>query len=361
MIFKKIDRYILQFFMLNLLVVSLAIGFIIIVINMIEFLRHFLDNQIPFDQIVEYYVYFGGWVVKFFFPYFILLATLFTYSFLARKNEILAMKASGLSLYRIAWPVLALVIVLSVGHFYYNEYLFPPANQRRVEIKEFEIKKRSKRRFDQVVNTYRQISPGNVYTIAMFNIPRLEGTDLKIYKTDNNQLRQLLTAKQVAYRDRQWIAYDGIIRTFGDSTETMYQTFDTLKLPDIKEHPDELGKKVIDPEDMGLEELKEYISHMKRAGAPHVRESIDLQIKYAFPVSSIIVVLLSIPFAANPRKGGIAVSFAYGAGIALVYFVFFRILQSAGYNEKLPDYVAVWGINSLFFLIGAIAMLRARK
>lgn len=361
MIFKTLDRYLLKFFLMTLLVVTLSIGFIIIIINMVEILRHFIDNEVPLTQIVEYYVYFGGWVLKSFFPMFVLLSILFSVSFLARKNEILAMKAVGLSLYRIATPFIVVVAILAVGHFYYNEYIYPPANKRRVEIKEFQIKKRSKRRYDQVTNTYRQISPGNFYTIALFNVPRSEGQDFKMYKTDNNQLKELLTAQKIIYRDESWMVYDGLVRTFHDSVETSYSQFDSMKITEILEEPTDLAKKLEKPEDMGLEELQNYINMMGRSGAPHVRESIDLQLKYSYPLTSVIVVLLSIPFAANPRRGGIAVSFAVGAGIALVYFVLFRVLQSAGYNEKIPDYIAVWGINALFLLIGLTAMFRARK
>ena len=100
---------------------------------------------------------------------------------------------------------------------------------------------------------------------------------------------------------------------------------------------------------------------MKRAGSPYVREAIDLQIKYSFPLANFIVVLISIPFASNPKRGGVAVSFAVGTLFALIYFVLFRVLQSAGYNEKVPDYVAVWGVNALFFLVGLFSFITARK
>lgn len=361
MILKTLDRYLLRYFLVILGVVTLSISFMIIVINMVEYLRHFIDNQVPFWQVVQYYIYFGGWVIKSFFPVCILLSTLFTISFLAHKNELLAMKSSGLSLYRIAAPILILVLILSAGHFYYNEYIFPPANKKRLEIKEFDIKKRSRRRYIQVTNQYRQISPGNFYTISVFDVPKSEGSDLKVYRTKNYELRELLTAATVIYEDSTWIALNGVSRKFGDSTQKSYFEFKRLPLPYIKEKPSDLAKKVGKPEDMGLVELTEYIKLMKRTGGPYIRESIDLQIKYAFPLSSFIVVLLSIPFAANPRRGGIAVSFSIGALIALLYFVLFRILQSAGYNEKVPDYLAIWGVNALFFIIGVIAMIKTRK
>lgn len=358
---KTLDRYILKTFFITLLVVSLSIGAAIVVINMVEKIRYFIDNQVPLNMIVQYYIFFSGWVLKAFFPVFIMLSTLFTVSFLARKNEILAMKASGLSLYRIAAPILIVVFLLSVAHFYYNEYIYPPGNKRRVEIKEFDIKKRSKRRYEQLTNVYRQISSGNFYTIGLFNVPESEGKDIKIYETENNHLRKLITADVLSYENDQWLLSEGIVRTFNDSVTDSFVVFDTLSIPDIKEKPSDLAKRVIKPEDMGLEELKAYIDLMKRVGGPYYREAIDLQIKYSYPISSFIVVLLCIPFAANPRRGGIAVSFATGALIALIYFVLFRILQSAGYNEKLPDFFAVWGVNCLFLLIGFIALIKARK
>ena len=87
---KRIDRYLLKHFFAALLVVMAAIGITIISINAVEELRDFVDHQVPLLKILEYYVYFGGWVVKSFFPMFILLAVLFSVSILARRQELLA-------------------------------------------------------------------------------------------------------------------------------------------------------------------------------------------------------------------------------------------------------------------------------
>ena len=114
--FAKIDRYLIRYFFVSFFVVAVAIGLTIIVINMVQDLRNFIDHKVPIAEILEYYVYFGGWVIKSFFPVFVLLAALFSISMLARKNEILAMKASGLSLYRIALPLLITSILGSSSY-----------------------------------------------------------------------------------------------------------------------------------------------------------------------------------------------------------------------------------------------------
>lgn len=357
---KIIDRYLLKHFFAALFVVIAAIGITIISINAVEELRDFVDHQVPLLKILEYYVYFGGWVVKSFFPMFILLAVLFSVSILARRQELLAMKATGLSLYRISAPIILTTLILAGGHFWYNEYVYPPANRKRLEIKNFTIEKRSKRSINRVHNIYRQISKGYFYTIGSFNVERRTGTELRVYRSEGNRLREIITADQIEYVDAIWLASDGVVRTF-DSTGETFREFPTMQLRDILEVPEDFSKRIGKPEDMGYDELKRYIELMKRTGGPHVRESIDLDVKLAFPLSSCIVVLICIPFASNPRRGGIAVSFALGTLVSLMYFVMFRSLQSMGYNEKVPKELAVWGVNGLFFLVGLIAMWRARK
>ncbi len=357
---KKLDVYLLKYFLTTLVVVVFSFGLTFIIINIIEELRDFIDHQVPLLQVLEYYFYFGGWVIKSFLPMFIMLSVLFSISILSNKNEILAMKASGISLYRISAPILVMVLLLSAGHFYYNEYLFPPANKKRLEIKNFTIEKKSKRSFSRMSNLKRQISPGSVYSLGSFNLNKTEGMNLKLYKREKNEIVQLLTAERLVYKDYQWLAINGQVRNFQGESFTFYE-FDTLTIPEIEDKPRDLAKKLGKPEDMGYDELKEYIELLKRTGSPYVRESIDLKLKYAFPISSFIVVLLCIPYAVNTKKGGVAVSLSTGAFISLIYFVAFKILQSMGYNEKIPEVVAVWGINAIFLLIGLTFMIKARK
>ena len=361
MFIKKLDFYLLRFFFVTLFVVTLAIGFTIIIINMVEELRDFIDHQVPLLSILEYYLYFGGWVVKSFFPVFIMLATLFSVSMLARRNEILAMKASGVSLYRITLPFLLVAGLLAYFHFSYNEYIFPPANKKRLEIKRFTIEKKSKDALARIHNIYRQIKPGYFYTITSFNSTRQEGNDFRLYKSEDNRLSQIITSENIFYRDHVWRLENVVIRNFDDSANELFTRQDTLTLFDIKDRPADFARRIGKPEDMGYDELKRYIELMKRTGGPYAREAIDLRMKFAYPITSIIVVLISIPFASNPRRGGIAVSFATGAMLALIYFVLLRMMQSAGYNEKIPQEVAVWGVNGVFLLAGLILMLKAKK
>lgn len=360
---KRLDLYLLRQFLVALLVVSIACGLTIIVINMVDMLRNFVDKQTPLLVILEYYAYFAGWVVKSFLPMFVLLAAIFSFSILARRQEILAMKAAGLSLYRIAAPIAIASLLIAAGHFYYNEYIFPPANAKRLEIKEYAIQNKARSIVTSLRNVYRQVSPGVFYTLTGYNSDRQEGTDFKFYQTEHDRLTRLVTAQRLVYDQHAWRALGGIERTFlsTDTSTGTFRQFDSLTISTIKDKPADLGKRLGKPEDMSLAELENYIAVMKRVGGEYARERVDRLIKFAFPAASFIVVLLCVPFAANPSRGGVAASIGAGAMIALAYFILFRISQSAGYNEKIPAEVAAWGVNGLFLLAGIILMLLARK
>lgn len=358
---KKLDLYMLKNFFLALATVTIALGLTIVVINMIEELRDFIDHDVSLLSILEYYTYFAGWVLKSFLPMFVMLAVLFSVSVLARRQEILAMKASGISLVRITAPFFLVALLITAGHFYYNEYIFPPANKKRVELKKFTIENISRASITKVTDVRRQIKPGHFYTVGSFDVDRLQGRDFKLYRTSGNRLDEFISAKKFIYDAFTWHAVEGIKRTFAESGQDDFIRFDTLVIADIKDEPLDLGKRVGKPEDMSLDELRNYIGLMKRTGGPYLREAVDLEIKYAFPVASFIVVLISIPFASRTRQGGLAVSFATGALIALLYFVLFRLAQSAGYNDKIPIYAAAWGVNAIFLVVGTFLVIRARR
>lgn len=358
---KKLDRYILTIFFQALVVVTIALTATIIVINMVEELRDFFDHDVPLVQVLEYYLYFGGWIIKTFLPMFVLLAALFAVSMMARHNEILAMKASGLSLYRITLPLFVAALVISASHFYYNEYLFPPANQKRVEMKAFVIEARSRKSQQMARNIYRQIRPGYFYTIGNFNIAKRGGTTFRLYLSQENQLNRLIVADNIIYDDFLFKAVNGEDRTFEDGVSVSFVSFDTLALPDIKDKPGDFARRIGGPEDMSLDDLREYIALMKRTGAPYLRETVNVKTKFSFPLSSAIIVLICVPIAANPRKGGVAVSFAIGALISLVYFVLFKVSMATAYSGKIPVEVGVWGVNALFLIVGISLMLKARK
>ena len=143
---KKIDIYIIHQFV-ALLGTSL-LGFIVIflVVDAVENMDKFIDAEVPKSVILSYYFHSLPWFISIGLPMSVLVSTIFTVGFLSRRNELTAMKASGVSLYRIATPMILCSILISGISFFFEDQIVTIGNQKRRSIeKEFFIKSRNKR------------------------------------------------------------------------------------------------------------------------------------------------------------------------------------------------------------------------
>ncbi len=357
---RILDRYLLVRFIVSLVVALGAIMLIALIIDVIENLEDIVDHAASPLDVVKYYVYFLPWIYKIVCPAAVLLAGLFSVGIMARSNEVLAMKAAGLSLYRIALPILIFAFFLSIFNFFFNEEILPEATRERERIKHGTIERRDDSRGKVMYNLSKQGEGGYIYHFDLFRPERSEARGALVQRFERDSLRESYRGERMVYLNGFWTIYDGIYRDFTDKSEGFIR-FDSLVITGAMEKPDEFEKYQGKPEDMGYRELAGYIEVLKKTGAEYTRELVDLKIKISFPFTSFIVVFLSIPLASNPRRSGVAVSFAIASAISLFYFVIFKVTQSLGYSGTLSPDVAAWSINVIFLVIGLFVFFGSHK
>lgn len=357
---RTIDRYLLSRFITSLVIAVGAITLVALIVDLVEHLEDIVDNAPGVKDVILYYIYFIPWIYKVIAPAAVLLAGLFSIGLLARNNEILAMKSVGISLYRIAAPLLAFAFLLSLFNFYFNEEVLPRATEERNRIKHGGIEKGQNRQGTILYNVSKQGDGGYIYHFETLRPNRDEAHNVLVQRFKSDTLKESYRGDRMRYDRGRWIIYNGTHRTFIDGKET-YQKFDSLVLNDCRERPEEFVKYRGRPEDMGYRELSGYIETLKKTGSPYTHELVDLKTKLSFPFTSFIVMFICIPVASNPRRSGVAMSFAIASGVSLVYFVIFKVTQSLGYSGKLPPDAAAWSINAAFLLIGLLIFFKARK
>jgi lipopolysaccharide export system permease protein len=360
MILRTIDRYLLARFVTSLFVAISTIVVVALIIDVIENLEKIVDNAATARDVFKYYLYFIPYVYKITVPAGVLLGGLFSVGLLARHNEVLAMKSLGVSLYRMATPLLIFSFLFSCFNFWFNEYVLPGANKERVRIKSGEIEKK-KQAGSVRFNLSMQGENGFIFHFAKYRPGKItEAEDVLVQRFVEDSLKETFRGDKMIYLGGRWIVYNGVHRTFGEEGESFVK-FDSLILKEVRERPEEFERYRGKPDEMGYEELRGYINMLKKTGYAYTRELVDLKIKLSFPFTSFIVMLVCIPIAANPKRSGVAMSFAIASGISLLYFVIFKVTQSLGYSGKLSPNVAAWSINAVFLLIGLAVFLRSRK
>jgi len=350
---KILDKYLIKQFLQTVVFGLLAFTFIFIVIDAMENLDDFIDQNVPALKILHYYFVFAPEMIKLMTPVAVLFSALFTAGKAANLSELTAIKASGVSLYRFMAPFIVSTFLITIISIYFGGYVVPSANQIKINIEQVYLKKNLSFTGS---NIYFQDSRTKIISIAYFDNSIDQANRVSIQDFDSENLTSMtsrIDASRLVYDTTKsiWIARDGIKRTFSSKQDAEY--FKVLEIPDLNFSPDDLLKKQQKTAEMNLDELSELVKAQRRAGNDPTPTLIEYHSRFAFAVTPLIVVLFGLPISANKRKGGIAAQVGINILVTFLYLVFMKVSQAFGKNGALDPILTAWVAN-LIFLVAAV-------
>jgi lipopolysaccharide export system permease protein len=362
-----IDSYLLKRFFLTFFVAMFCFILIFDLVNLVERLGNLLEAGATLSDVFLYYFYFTPFIVVLTCPIATLLASIFSIGLMARSNELLAMKAAGISLYRIVNTLMAAGIVIAVGLWIFGEVVLPEANARKNVIEAEKFEKRSSESSTVYHNQMFQGLHGRVFQFTNYVTKSATGEDVVIQTFVGNKLTQLITADRFVWRDSIWVGSDVQVKTFGNfesDPEPIRNTrYETLPFPDFREKPsyfeDWFSRQ--DPLSMSYFKLKKFIDVSRALGKDVTSQLVDLENKVAFPFINVIIILIGVSLASNPRRSGLGVSFAVSMAISFVFYSCVKIAIEFGHEGAISPMLAAWGTNAAFLLIGLILLIRTPK
>ncbi len=357
-----ITRYVLRLFITAIAISLVAFVSIFFIVDLIEQLDRFLDRDVTPANIALYYVYYLPYIIVLTIPVSLLLASLYTFGQLARFGELTAMKASGLSLYRLLRPLLFVSALVSVGLFWAGEWLVPQSSMMRAEIKSEHVDMQGGEGRHVRYDVYFRGEGGRQFYIRVFDGRRGVGTGIYVTEFRDGAIVGVLTAETAAWENGKWLLTNGVERRFqvgGGLTE--YNSFASKESVRWSETPEDFLRGHKRPEEMNYGELAQLIQNVRRGGGDVQGYLVDLNLKIAFPCAGLIIVLLGGALASNLKRGGVAVGFALSIGICFIYWGLLRFAQAFGHADMLPPVAAAWGANVLFGMLALILLVRAPK
>ena len=288
-----------------------------------------------------------------------LAAALLVLGLLDKTNEVTAMKACGISLYRLILPVAALALGVSVVSFALQERLLPAANSRAVETWN-QIN-------DEPAPTYslenRHWVLGRnhdrIYHYAYFDPVASVFSRLTVYDLDANAwtLKRHIFAEKASLDEEGFGLNQSWDRTFGP--EGRFETRASWRLPEAEKKSYFL-KEAKGPDRMTYPELRAYIREVDEMGFATSRLRVDLGFKITFPLVCLIMTLIGVPFAFSMGKRGTLVGIGLSLVIAMVYWGAIAAFRSLGFAGFLGPFLAAWGPNLTFGLAGLVLLFRLR-
>jgi lipopolysaccharide export system permease protein len=337
----------------------LAFVVIYITVNVFEEIDNFLDHEAKLVDIARYYLFSIPFVLTYVVPVSLLLGTVFAMGILARRNELTALLASGVSLARVSAPIFGVAVLTSIGSIFFNDAVVSRANRVKTDIMRHDIEGRQRENPD-VKNNFRFLGiDGFVYLAQTYSHENLAMYDVVVQQFDGNTLERRIDARNAKWNGSRWVFSSGFVRTFegGEAVEG----FDTLTVAAMHETPDDFAQKEIDEENMTFAELRRYIDRVERSGGRVQKYLVDLHFKLSFPFAGTIFVLIGVALSSGKRKPSIATGFGLTLVVAFVYYAVLRVGQTLGHNGVLAPPLAAQLGNLIFLAIGVAMLRRANR
>jgi LPS export ABC transporter permease LptF/LPS export ABC transporter permease LptG len=348
-----VDLYVLRRFLYQFFLIMLAFLFLFEIFTFFELAEDIRRHNVPFMIVIRYFVFLIPYSVYQFTPLGALVSVLVTLGILSKNNEIIAFKASGISLYRLAVPLLVSGLVIAAALLILDDTYLPYANQRQDELRAI-IKGRPPQTHTR---PERWIFGENskVYNYDLFDSKEKLFGGLTVIELDpaTFQMRRRVFANRAQWLDNEntWVLESGWIRDFANGTVTHYAPFKVISFPEMTEPPSYFHREVIQAFQMSWRELRRYIAGLRIAGFDVASLTVQLHKKLAYPLIAPISMMLAIPFALLVGSRGAVGGIALGVGIGIAYWALSALTEAMGGIGQLPPFLAAWSPDLIFFFL----------
>ena len=351
---RLMDMYLLRRFFLNFVLLLAIFIFLFETFTFFELLDSIARNRIAFLTVVKYFWYLTPYLLYNLAPLGALVGVLVTLGVMSKNNEIVAIKASGTSLYRIATPLLLAGLALAAAMVTLDQTYLPFANQRQDALRN-QIKGKPAQTYTR---PQRWIfgEHAKIYNYDVFDPTQNLFGGLSVIELDpaSFKVRRRIFANRARWSDSEhtWILEGGWVRDFADGSIARFQKFTGTAFPELTEPPSYFNREVRQATQMSFRELRQYIAGLRKAGFDVASLLVQWHVKLAYPLIAPVSMLLAIPFAFLVGTRGAIGGVALGVGIGITYWMLSRLLEAMGGVGQLPPVMGGWSTDVIFFFLG---------
>jgi LPS export ABC transporter permease LptG len=364
-----LDEYVMGSFLSNFALVLLSLVVLFLVFTFFELIGDIIRNRTPLVTVGEYLLNLIPFILSNVTPLCSLVAVLITFGALNRTSELTAMKATGISLYRIVAPMLVVATILSAALFVFDETYLPDANRRQeallssIKGKPAQTFLRPDRKWisGQTGGTGANAEPTRIFYYQFFDPDKNVFANLTVFEFQPGTftLTRRIFATTARWDDTNgWIFENGWQRSFAGASITSYQPFTLSTFPEIHEQPSYFKKEDRQSQEMSYTELSKYIGDLKQSGFDTMRLRVQLNRKISYPLMTLVMAILAIPFSLIAGKRGSIAGMGTAIGVAIAYWVIAGIFENLGNVNSLPAVLAAWSPDLLFAIAGSYLLLR---
>lgn len=348
---RTLDRYIIREISIPIIFALYILVFLFIIADVFDNLYEIINNEIPFYDIFLYYANLIPFAVVQTISWATFLGTLYLFATFAHNNEIIAMKAAGLNMTKIASPILFLGLIIGVLTFVINDRIVPHTFQKAESLRKekFEIKAEKTR--PSIIHNSTLLSDNRQYYVKEFDTKNNTMHDIRIHVLSaDNRVKQKIIAQDAQYKNNQWVFETVSIyyldrkgRIVGDP-EIYEQKF----FEEFTEKPSDFIAASFDEAFLSSKELEHHIERLKDNGLNVKTELASFHHKRALPWQSLVIMFITIPVlgrSGNSRRGLCKKSILMCLLLVLAYHILASIGLALGKSGFLLPVISAWIAN----------------
>jgi LPS export ABC transporter permease LptG len=363
---RILDEYVVLEFLNMFALVLLGFVLLMLVFTIFDLLSDILRNHIPLTVVGDYLINLTPLMLYKLAPLAVLIAVLVTFGVLNRNSEIIAMKATGISLYRLVVPVVSIAAILAVSLFLFDEFYLPQANKRQDALRNV-IKGKPPQTVTHPEQNWifgepSKGEPGRIFYYRFFDPDRNEFANISVFEFDPSTFaltRRIFAAKATWDAGTSlWRFQNGWQNDIEGDHTSDFRQFTQTSFSEIHEDPGYFNKESLQAQQMNFGQLDRYIGDLRQSGFDTMKLRVALWQKLAYPLIAVVMAVLAIPFALSMGRRGSLTGIAVAIGVALTYFVVDSLFGALGNVNYLPAALAAWSSDILFGLVGGYLLLR---
>ncbi|PWH82989.1 hypothetical protein DIS18_00060 [Algibacter marinivivus] len=350
-----LKRYLFTFFMMLLLFIPIGIT-----VHLAEKIGKILENEVPINEVLIYFLDFTIYFAHLLFPLFLFLSVIWFTSKLANNTEVIAFLSSGVSFTRFLRPYMIGAGIVAILAIVLGLFLAPKASEG---FNDFSYKyfKRGKSAVENT-NVFRQINDNEIIYVSNFDVKNNVGNNFTLEHFEDNKLKYKITANNIRYieKDTLYRLTNYVKRDIGEHEDTLeiLRRKDTLLAFNV----DDLIPVIYAAETKMYGELKDFIAKEEARGSSNVgRFKLVLYRKWSLPVSVFILTIIAVAVSSKKRRGGMGVNLAIGICIAMVFVFFDKIFGVMAEQSDFNPIIAVWFPNIIFGILAAYMLYNAKR